>query len=543
MSRFRSFRRGDPVTRPPAAPTGRLLTAAALIAALIWTATPAPPARAATITVTTTTDEYNTDGDCSLREAIRAANTNSAVDACPAGSGADTLLLPAGHYALSIAGPGEDANLTGDLDLLGDLVITGAGAASTTVDANGLDRALHVHGPGPVEITGVTIQGGSAGGVSLSVTSLTLIRSRVRGNTTNAGLSVSGGGASLTLLNSRVEDNTGGGIFVTSGATALIRDSTLSGNTLANSGAGLSNYGTATLINSTLSGNSATQNGGGLSNAGTALLFNVTLASNLADSDSNGVGSGGGLHNLPGASLTLRNSLIADNVNDCSGELTSAGYNLIEDATGCVITGDLTGNLIGLGANLGPLQNNGGATFTQALLAGSPAIDAGDLLGCVDQNGALLGVDQRGYARLNRCDIGAYEYDSPGTPTPTATPAGTPTATPTHTATPSRTSTHPLIPPTHTRTATLTLTPAETRTPTNTPSPTPTRNCTPSVDNPPCTATPSGTLSATPSATATRTPSALPSPTGTLVVFLTLPPATTPLVCSSPCLYLPVVIR
>ena len=53
----------------------------------------APPAQAqgvpsgTTITVNTSTDEDNTDGDCSLREAIKAANTNLAVDACPAGSG------------------------------------------------------------------------------------------------------------------------------------------------------------------------------------------------------------------------------------------------------------------------------------------------------------------------------------------------------------------------------------------------------------------------------------------------------------------------
>jgi CSLREA domain-containing protein len=53
---------------------------------------------AAAITVNTTDDELNADGDCSLREAIVAANTDTAVDACPAGSGADTINLPAGTY-------------------------------------------------------------------------------------------------------------------------------------------------------------------------------------------------------------------------------------------------------------------------------------------------------------------------------------------------------------------------------------------------------------------------------------------------------------
>ena len=41
------------------------------------------------IAVTTTDDELNADGDCSLREAVVAANTDAAVDACPAGSGSE----------------------------------------------------------------------------------------------------------------------------------------------------------------------------------------------------------------------------------------------------------------------------------------------------------------------------------------------------------------------------------------------------------------------------------------------------------------------
>src|SRR5438876_12321819 len=70
-------------------------------------------------TVNTTNDELNTDGDCSLREAVIAANTNTAVDACPAGSSTatDTITLMDGAtYVLSIAGS-EDAAVMGDLDL------------------------------------------------------------------------------------------------------------------------------------------------------------------------------------------------------------------------------------------------------------------------------------------------------------------------------------------------------------------------------------------------------------------------------------------
>ena len=73
----------------------------------------------------------------------------------------------------------------------------------------------------------------------------------------------------------------------------------------------------------------------------------------------------------------------------------------------------MTGNIIGLPAHLGPAQNNGGPTFTQALLAGSPAIDTGNnVTGCRNLSSAdLLTTDQRGQPRPqgNACDIGAFE--------------------------------------------------------------------------------------------------------------------------------------
>ena len=117
---------------------------------------------------------------------------------------------------------------------------------------------------------------------------------------------------------------------------------------------------------------------------------------------------------------------------------------MIQDTTGCTIAGVTTGNITGISANLGPLQNNGGSTMTHALLAGSPAIEGGDPANwCVDQNNNLLNTDQRGYVRNGLCDIGAYEYLSVGTPTPTSTPtaSATPlvTNTPTNTPTPNPT--------------------------------------------------------------------------------------------------------
>src|SRR5687768_18498246 len=91
----------------------RLIMAITLLAALALTST---PARADNIIdVTVNWDAFPGDALCSLREAVIAANTDTAVDACPAGNGADTIVIPGGVYELLLLGTGEDASLTGDL--------------------------------------------------------------------------------------------------------------------------------------------------------------------------------------------------------------------------------------------------------------------------------------------------------------------------------------------------------------------------------------------------------------------------------------------
>ena len=102
-------------------------------------------ARAALITTDELNDELNVDGDCSLREAIQAANTDTAVDACLAGSGADTIEVPPGTYSLTMVGSSEDQNATGDLDVRSDVTIVGTGASPSEIDAASLgDRVMHI---------------------------------------------------------------------------------------------------------------------------------------------------------------------------------------------------------------------------------------------------------------------------------------------------------------------------------------------------------------------------------------------------------------
>jgi hypothetical protein len=109
--------------------------------------------------------------------------------------------------------------------------------------------------------------------------------------------------------------------------------------------------------------------------------------------------------------VSLKNTIVAHNTAptaaDCSGAVSSQGHNLDSDGS-CALGG--SGDLSGVDPKLGPLQDNGGPTRTQALLPGSPAIDAGDALGCppTDQRGTARPQDGDGSGPAV-CDVGAYE--------------------------------------------------------------------------------------------------------------------------------------
>src|SRR5512143_301540 len=189
-------------------------------------------ARPTAITVNTTTDELNTNGNCSLREAIRAANLDQAVDACPAGNGADRIILPAGTYTLTITGMNEDAAQTGDLDVTADLIIVGAGRTNTAIDGNGIDRVFHIL-TGTVTLKDLKITGGfsggaTGGGIRLEhVGDLTLDGVRVTGNGGNVG-GIDASFGTLTIVGSRIDGNAGAsaaGLQILSGGVAVISNS------------------------------------------------------------------------------------------------------------------------------------------------------------------------------------------------------------------------------------------------------------------------------------------------------------------------------
>lgn len=271
------------------------------------------------------------------------------------------------------------------------------------------------------------------------------------------------------------------------------------------------------MTNSTISGNMAAADGGGIYTdvGGSLTLTNVTIVGNTTES----FDSGDGLF-VSGSPADIKNTIIAANVDasgvapDCAGPVNSLGHNLIEDTTGCTISGDTTSNIIGQSPNIGPLADNGGPTQTHALLPGSPALDAGDNVGCpaTDQRGAARPQDADGDLSAV-CDIGAYEAGT-GEPTPTATATATATTTATATAT---ARSRPPEAVTTTPTATSAPTQAVTATPTPTDTPTQVATATPTATGAPtqaATATPTATSAptqvATPTPAPTRTPAVLP---------------------------------
>ncbi len=249
------------------------------------------------------------------------------------------------------------------------------------------------------------------------------------------------GGGTMIVRNSVIAGNHqnggGGGIWTGPGNLTMI-NTTVSGNggpTTSVGGGIVVFHGTATIINSTISVNQTRGNGGGIyvfqsaANYPTTLnLYNVTIANNVADTSA-GNYTGGGIYVNTTSGFTptvnMHNSLLTDNWlqsiggddSDCYGPINSGGYNLIRTPTGCMINGVTTGNLHGVDPLLGRLANGGGFGRTHTLNEGSPAIDAGNPLGCADNFGAQLLTDQRSYVRhvdggsgAARCDIGAYEY-------------------------------------------------------------------------------------------------------------------------------------
>jgi CSLREA domain-containing protein len=363
----------------------RLRLVVVVTAVLLATLLPASPVWAGTISVTTTADDFNTDGTtCSLREAVHSANADIAFGGCQPGLGADQITLPAGTYQFSRSGTELLADVSiGDLDVDGVLTIVGQG--HPTIDGNDLDRIFQLVNVDSLSLQGLTLTDGTAvsgGAIRIQgASSLSLVDVVVDQNaaTTAMGASASGGGiraqsSDVSIVRSRITNNMvttadpadesfGGGILLF-GGSMTVTDSFISGNSAQDFGGGIDviQDGTATFTNTTISSNRAGDGDGIAFRGATGTLTNVTIAfngqavggkgggmyadpreatdvialQNVTFSNNTGGSSGGGgsIHVVPTAlgSVTAKNTIAAHPQagGNCDGKAVSStnGYNL-----------------------------------------------------------------------------------------------------------------------------------------------------------------------------------------------------------------------
>ena len=374
-------------------------------------------------------------GACTLRAALQEASVSS---------NPDTINF-------SVTGT---INLNAPLPNLVSVTINGPGSGQLTVKRlNGFYSIFTTSGT--VSVSGLTISNGNAGGGNgggvYNTGTLTMTDIVVSGNFASYGGGIFNYGA-LTMTDVTVSGNTsnalGGGILNEGPGRLSMTRVTVSGNTSTNhAGGGIFNVGLLTMTNSTVSGNSALGYdgaGGGIYAYGRINLAGVTVSGNSSYHPGGGIffnGSGqggelkgvtvagnratgnvgGGIYSQHGDVL-LRSTLVSRNFrgpanttipDDLYGAFRGDGtYNLV-GACNCGLPAGPTNKLNVLDPKLGDLADNGGPTKTHALLAGSPALDAGTSTG--------LGTDQRGAVRIfddpsvfnasggDGADIGAFE--------------------------------------------------------------------------------------------------------------------------------------
>ncbi len=317
--------------------------------------------------------------DCSLRGALSIADDGDTITFSSVFNSPQTIAL--GGSTIGI---------------IDGVTITGPGANLLIITGNDFGRVFSTLAGDTLSISGMTIANGNSGGAS-------------GGAVANSAL--------LTLNAVTIRDSDsgslGGGIYCDGAGSLTIINSTISGNTALDNGGGIQNNCALpfSIIGSTISGNTSGGQGGGLRNPGpteTGTITDTTITNNSAVTGAGGVSAGNVI-----SPVTVRNSIIADNVNnavlpDVAGTFTSGGFNIIGNggtATGFVdgVNGDQVGPIPPFGPEggstpldpmLGPLQDNGGPTFTHIPEDGGPGHDAGCAFGvATDQRGNPRTVD------------------------------------------------------------------------------------------------------------------------------------------------------
>lgn len=368
-------------------------------------------------TVNTTTDAADAaidgicasaTGFCTLRAAIQEANATLGV--------ADTILLPAGKYVLKLVGAFEENAATGDLDILADLTITGAGSAETLIIGK-KDRVLDIYDDADVTLAGLTITKGALG------------KGRQTGSELQGAGIFNDGDLTLSdvvISNNKTTDDAGG---IHNLDTIVGTDVTIIKNKAGLDGAGINHVGNdLQLTRATIAKNKAGDEGGGIQNIGSpVLLVNATISGNSAGGPGGGINVegdapittvrsttfSGNKSKEQGGSLASQTALpfVTNSIfekgkpDNCDTVIASGGGNF-ETLTGCGFPAQNSGiKKLGLKG----LKVNDGVTATHALKEGSPAID-----GAVDAE--CTPFDQRGVGRVDfpgagttTCDAGSFE--------------------------------------------------------------------------------------------------------------------------------------
>jgi CSLREA domain-containing protein len=321
----------------------------------------ATPVSAAVIMVNSAIDVVDdSDGFCTLREAILAANSGSSSGAapgeCPAGTGTDTIIVPGGIYTLNPA-LGQLPPVTQELTIIGDGATTTIIQASdcnpvTDVTCTHEHRVFSVNVSGDLTLEKLTIRNGNKtgttdnfGGGAVNYGKLHLVNSIVSGNraTYGAGVNNYWPTAATTITGSRITGNHaldhGGGVY---GYSALeIINCAISGN-FADRGAGIfiTSNSVLALVGSIVTDNHAVTDAGGIFNNGILTVQDSSLGRNTA-------GLGGGIRNY--ATLTIVGSTLFEN------ESTSYGGGIYNSGTLDIINSTFTGN--------NSVNNSGGGIF------------------------------------------------------------------------------------------------------------------------------------------------------------------------------------
>ncbi|HEC16626.1 MAG TPA: CSLREA domain-containing protein, partial [Sedimenticola sp.] len=234
-----------------------------------------------TVTKTADTNDGVCDADCSLREAIAAANVSSDVN---------TIIVPAGTYTITRTG-NDDTNVNGDFDIVYSVNIDGAGSGSTIIDANLADRIFHkVSNNNYITIEGVKLYRGKitgTGGCISSGGNVTVTNSVLDSCTAtlNSGGAIYSGGA-ITLDNATLSNNTAGnhggatystGITVVNGATFTNNIASNLGGGIYNASSDISMSGNVSFINNDTAKNSSTDYGGAIWSSGNITHSNGTI--------------------------------------------------------------------------------------------------------------------------------------------------------------------------------------------------------------------------------------------------------------------------